>query len=57
MSIQEQPIPDEVKAGRLKFENDVLFKYAEDYPKQIDKILVLWDAVSVSFSEPTIPRD
>jgi hypothetical protein len=50
MSIQEQPISDEVKAGRLKFENDVLFKYAEDYPKQIDKILVLWDAVSAALA-------
>jgi hypothetical protein len=45
MSVQEKPISDQVKAGRFQFENEVLFKYAEDYPKQIEKILVLWDAV------------
>lgn len=32
---------------RFRYENGFLFKYAEDYPKQIDKILVLWDAVSL----------
>jgi hypothetical protein len=45
MSIQEQPISDEVRNERIKFENNVLFKYAENYPKQIEKVLVLWDAV------------
>lgn len=47
MSTLEQPISHEVINERVKYENEVLFKYAEDYPKQIRKILVLWDAVSL----------
>jgi hypothetical protein len=46
LSIQEQPISEQVRAARDKFEREVLFKYAEDFPRQIDKILVFWDAVS-----------
>ncbi|KAE9968528.1 hypothetical protein EG328_007520 [Venturia inaequalis] len=45
MSTLEQPISYETVNERVKYENDVLFKYAEDYPKQIRKILVLWDAI------------
>lgn len=48
MSTLEQPISHETVNERVKYENDVLFKYAEDYPKQIRKILVLWDAVSLT---------
>jgi hypothetical protein len=59
LSIQEQPISEQVRAARDKFEREVLFKYAEDFPRQIDKILVLWDAVSRELQQanpPALPK-
>jgi hypothetical protein len=43
---QPHPESQEVKEERIEHEKEHLFRYAEDYPKQIAKILVLWDAVS-----------
>lgn len=44
--VQPRASSQEVKDERIEYESEHLFRYAEDYPKQIAKILVLWDAVS-----------